>query len=187
MKVSAKALRGGAKCVPKGKPGVYSWWADRTGLNVILSALGLEFEKVKNCLEREEDEYCIYVGIAVKEDVRSRLDWHVNQINTPYAVKSGFLSTLRQSLAAVLGTEMTDTDGVNAFMDGLFVRYTLLDFPVKSQQAADAAHEWENAKLNGGALYLLNIQNNRSHPLSPRKKLSELRKLSKQKALSQQE
>ena len=74
--------------------------------------------------------------------MRSRLDWHVNQINTPYAVKSGFLSTLRQSLAAVLGTEMTDTDGVNAFMDGLFVRYTLLDFPVKSQQAADAAHEW---------------------------------------------
>ena len=62
-------------------------------INNIISALGLDFEKVKNCLESEEDAYCIYVGIAVKEDVRSRLDWHVNQINTPYAVKSGFLST----------------------------------------------------------------------------------------------
>ena len=184
--IVAEAERFGEKpfeCISD-KPGVYQWWASKSDLLFILQALGMQFPNVQNDLEEQDGYYCIYVGIAWRESLRSRLNWHINQKNTISSVKSKFLSTLRQSIAAVLGVPMTDTDAVNDFMDRLQVSYGEMDFAIRSQDAKQAAHGWERNKFNSGKLYILNIQGNRTHPQSPCKKLRELRAIARQKALN---
>ena len=177
------SLRGNMQSVSD-KPGVYQWWADKDDLLIILQALHMQFSDVQSDLEEQDGFYCIYAGIAWRESLRSRLNWHINQKNTISSVKSKFLSTLRQSIAAVLGISMTDTEVVNDFMDRLRVSYDAIDFAIKSQEAKKAAHEWEQNKFNSGKLYILNIQENRNHPQSPYKKLKELRADARQKALN---
>ena len=177
------SLRGDIRNISD-KPGVYQWWASKSDLLTILQALGMQFSDVQNDLEEQDGYYCVYVGIAWRESLRSRLNWHINQKNTISSVKSKFLSTLRQSIAAVLGVPMTDTDAVNDFMDRLQVSYGEMDFAIRSQDAKQAAHGWERNKFNSGKLYILNIQGNRTHPQSPCKKLRELRAIARQKALN---
>ena len=166
------------------KPGVYQWWADKDDLLIILQALSMQFSNVQSDLEEQDGFYCIYAGMAWRESLRSRLNWHINQKNTISSVKSKFLSTLRQSIAAILGVPMTDTETVNNFMDRLRVSYDAIDFAIKSQEAKQAAHDWERNKFNSGKFYILNIQENRSHPQAPYKKLKELRADARQKALN---
>lgn len=177
------SLRGDIRNISD-KPGVYQWWASKSDLLTILQALGMQFSDVQNDLEEQDGYYCVYVGIAWRESLRSRLNWHINQKNTISSVKSKFLSTLRQSITAVLGVSMTDTDAANDFMDRLKVSYDEMNFAIKSQEAKDAAHGWERNKFNSGKLYILNIQENRNHSQSPYKKLKELRVIARQKALN---
>lgn len=177
------SLRGNMQNVSD-KPGVYQWWASKDDLLVILQALDMRFSDVQSDLEEQDGLYCIYAGIGWRESLRSRLNWHINQKNTVSSVKSKFLSTLRQSIAAVLGVPMTDTKEVNDFMDRLRVSYDTMDFAIKSQEAKQAAHNWERNKFNSGKLYILNIQENRSHSQAPYKKLKELRVVARQKALN---
>ena len=176
-------LRGNMQSVSD-KPGVYQWWASKDDLLVILQALDVQFSNVQSDLEEQDGLYCVYAGIAWRESLRSRLNWHINQKNTVSSVKSKFLSTLRQSIAAILGVSMTDTEAVNDFMDRLRVSYDTMDFAIKSQEAKQTAHNWERNKFNSGKLYILNIQENRSHPRAPYKKLKELRVVARQKALN---
>ena len=143
---SVKSLRNNIQKLPD-KPGIYAWWARENELQIILNSLNLQYAAIKNSLEEQNGYYCVYVGIAARESVKSRLSWHIKQQNTISSVKSGFLSTLRQSLAGILNVPMTDTARVNAFMDELYVSYSVFECPVKSDQAKQKAHAWENAKL----------------------------------------
>ena len=178
MFTNVKSLRNNIQKLPD-KPGVYAWWARENELQIILNSLDLQYVVVKHSLEEQDGLYCVYVGIAVRESVKSRLNWHINQQNTVSSVKSGFLSTLRQSLAGILNVPMTDTVAVNAFMDELYVSYRGFECPVKSDQAKQEAHDWENAKLKSGNLYVLNIQGNNSSASC--KALRKLRKEAKKK------
>lgn len=180
MFTNVKSLRNNIQKLPD-KPGVYAWWARENELQIILNSLDLQYVVVKHSLEELDGYYCVYVGIAARESVKSRLNWHINQQNTISSVKSGFLSTLRQSLAGILNVPMTDTVAVNAFMDELYVSYRGFECPVKSDQAKQEAHDWENAKLKSGNLYVLNIQGNSSS--APCKTLKQLRKVARTKAL----
>ena len=177
------SLRGDIRNISD-KPGVYQWWASKSDLLTILQALEMQFPDVQNDLEEKDGFYCIYVGIAWREALRSRLNWHINQKNTVSSVKSRFLSTLRQSIAAVLGVPMTNTEAVNDFMDRLKVSYDAMDLTIKSPEAKQAAHGWERAQFNSGKLYILNIQENRNHSQSPYKKLKKLRGEAREKALN---
>ena len=74
-------------------PGYYKWWASRFLLDVILDTLNVPFPEIENALETKNGLYCIYVGIAVKESVRNRLNWHVNDMHTSSSILSALIFT----------------------------------------------------------------------------------------------
>ena len=92
---------------PPSASGVYRWYITLEGAR----ALGIDLE---GCT-RSGGHYLVYVGLA--KDLRQRLDWHWNDKHSPSSVKSGFVSTLRQSLSALLVGEMvTARERVDSFM-----------------------------------------------------------------------
>ena len=160
------------------KPGYYKWWAEEKEVIILLNHLDLE-ASIIDSLEKYNNKFCIYIGVAIKESVRDRLDWHINQINSPSAVKNGTLSTLRQTISSLLFQDMNLTKETNEFIDKLYVQPFYIDKPIKSQEAKEIIHNIEiNFLAHNDNLYLLNIQDNK-HKLSPRKKISTLRKVSK--------
>lgn len=164
-------------------PGYYKWWADRATLQIILDRLDMRFDDISSQLEKQGDVYCIYVGVAIKESVRARLDWHINQKHTYTPVKCGTLSTLRQTISSLVGSSMADENATNDFIDKLTVEYFLSEHPIKSVAAFDEIHTIERQLLSSQYLFILNIQDNK-HALAPTKQLRELRKQAKIKALN---
>lgn len=164
-------------------PGYYKWWAGRAALQVILDRLDMCFEDICSQLEMKGEMFCIYVGVAIKESVRARLDWHINQKHTYTPVKCGTLSTLRQTISSIVGSSMADENATNEFIDMLTVEYFLSEQPIKSAAAFDEIHAIERQLLSSNYLYILNIQDNK-HALAPTKQLRELRKQAKIKALN---
>ena len=162
------------------KPGYYKWWAKKTEIETILTALELSYsdtlQKIEKCNIEGEEYYCIYIGIAIKESISQRLNWHINQKNTLSQIKNGTLSTFRRSIAAVVCGDLSDTQLTNDFIDLLKVETFPLDLPVKSQEAKEEIQKIEKDLLNGKYLYLLNIQENK-HPMAPKKKLKQIRKM----------
>ena len=160
-------------------PGYYKWWAAQSELDVILKALNIKFFDIENVLETKDELFCIYVGIAVKESVRARLDWHVNDKHTSSQVLNGTLSTLRQSISSIVSGNQFDKESTDNFMDKLYVEYFYCNEPIKSETAKIKLHETEK-QLLAEYLRVLNIQENH-HPLSIPIKiaLKELRKQSK--------
>ncbi len=64
------------------KAGYYKWWINKKDLNIILLKLKVNFEDIKDYIETKNNLYSIYVDISVKESVRSRINWHVNDKHT---------------------------------------------------------------------------------------------------------
>lgn len=112
-------------------PGYYKWWAKKEDVEMLLEKLGVDvrFEDVESDIEKKEGMglYCIYIGIAEKESIRNRLNWHVNQEHKPSAIKSGYLSTLRQSLSSILSQNQKDEEVTNQFIDKLYIEYFEVD------------------------------------------------------------
>jgi hypothetical protein len=161
------------------KPGYYKWWAKRPELDILLNGLDVSFGEVEQALEQKEGMFCIYVGIAVKESVRDRLNWHVNDPHTATQVKYGTLSTFRQSLSSIIAHDQYDKASTDAFIDKLYAEWFYSGHPVKSEEAKVELHDIERNMLSEH-LRLLNIQENK-HPLAKpiRQKLSALRTASK--------
>ena len=186
--IRASTLRDKAELIKiSNQPGYYKWWAAQSELDVILRALNIKFGDIENALEIKDGLYCIYVGIAVKESVRARLDWHVNDKHTASQVLNGTLSTLRQSISSIVASNQFDKEATNNFIDKLYVEYFYCNEPIKSEAAKIKLHETEK-NLLAEYLRILNIQENH-HPLSMPIKtaLKELRKQSRIKALHYQE
>ena len=126
------------------RPGYYKWWAKKAELDVILSALNAETPEITAALEEKEGLYCIYVGIAVKESLRKRLDWHVNDKHTASKVKNGTLSTLRQSIASIVAHNQYDKKATDAFIDKLYVEAHCMELHIVlcgfTKSGADAAN-----------------------------------------------
>lgn len=108
------------------KPGYYKWWANKSELKFILDKLSVKFETVESAIEEKDGLFCIYVGIAVKESVRDRLDWHVNDKHSEAQVRNGTLSTLRQSISSLVSQNQYDKKGTNDFIDKLKIEYFLM-------------------------------------------------------------
>ena len=160
-------------------PGYYKWWARKTEFIRILSALNLSYDEVirdiEECKIDGEIYYCIYIGVAIKESIAARLNWHINQKNTLSQVRNGTLSTLRRSIAAVICGNMLDTSGTNNFLDLLMVETFPLNLQIKSQEAKEKIQAIERKLLEGKNLYVLNIQENK-HASAPVKELKAIRK-----------
>lgn len=178
MLIDANLLRDPAQLskIPNDKPGYYKWWATKKDTIRIFDGLGLNFSDYKQDLESNEGLYCIYVGIAIKESIRDRLDWHINDRHNKSAVKNRTLSTLRQSIASVIAGNQYDKEATNSFIDKLKVEYVALDFPIKSEEAKVEIHRMEKDLL-GKSLRVLNIQeNHHAKATEIKKKLRQLRK-----------
>ena len=161
------------------KPGYYKWWAERRELDVILRELQVGFSDISSALEGKDGLFCIYVGIAAKESVRARLNWHVNDRHTESQVRNGTLSTLRQSIASIVAHNQYDKSATDAFIDKLYVEWFYSENAIKSETAKSELHDIEQTLL-AEHFRILNIQENR-HPLSEKTKtaLKSLRKQSK--------
>lgn len=165
--------------ISNSKPGYYKWWAKKAQLDLLLKNLDVTFADIEKYLEKDNDLYCIYVGIAVKESIRARLNWHVNDKHGESQVKNGTLSTFRKSIASVVAHNQYDKEATNNFIDLLMVEYHELDYPIKSEIAKENLHKIERDLLSKH-LYILNIQENNFEQAKPIKsKLRKLRKDSK--------
>lgn len=163
------------------KPGYYKWWVSKAELDIILKVLEISFSEVEKALETKSGLFCVYIGIAARESVRARLNWHINDSHTVSRVKNGTLSTLRQSISSIVSHNQYDKISTDLFIDKMFVEYFYVDSPIKSDITKTALHEIET-KLMAEYLRILNIQNNH-YPFcdSIKSKLKQLRKESKSK------
>jgi hypothetical protein len=166
---SVKALRDERFASVEKKSGVYTWWFKKSCLSNLLKALPtfniskLQHKKIDNT-----DYYALYFGIA--KSCRERASWHMSQHHSVSSVRSGYLSTLRQTLSALLGKNMTEAEEtVNGFIeDNCFWEW-------QYTTSREEAHDIEAVEL-GKNLYPLNIQGNKMVPREVSHALSALRK-----------
>lgn len=166
-----KTLRGDYSCIPP-KPGVYKWWFPKEEAVKLLCPLKLPKQLIDQ-IQKENIEggeyWCLYFGIA--KDLIERAKWHIAMHHSPSSVKSGYLSTLRQTLSALLGMDMSISEhAVNALLDKCYWEWC----PTGSRPAAEKE---ETEQLgNNDVFYPLNLQKNKKLSDEPRKTLLRLRK-----------
>lgn len=161
-------LREALRQVPD-KPGWYRWWAPESVAAQLLNSPYISAsytESLSPHLWRRkrrtaEDYYiCLYVGVAIKESVRDRLNWHINQRHTENAIKSGMLSTLRRTLSSLVAGDQYDEAATNAMIDQMVVEYYAMDYPIKSELAKSEILKIEDGEMEQHVLPL-NIMGNR--------------------------
>lgn len=98
-------------------PGIYRWWFKEAEAKSLVSKIpNATIANYQARVIHGEKYVALYFGIS--KDLRGRIKWHISQNHTASAVKSGFLSTLRQTISALLPKEMTKSqDSVNKLMD----------------------------------------------------------------------
>ena len=138
------------------RKGVYCWWFSSAAAKDLISQLGLtqsDISRIQVRLMEDGKEYwALYFGIS--KDMLSRAKWHVLQRHTVSAVKHGTLSTLRQTISALLNTPMSvSEDTVNAFIDSnCYWEWEYDDNPEDRERRA----------LSSALCYPLNIKENRT-------------------------
>lgn len=188
--IEAKQLRNTETLhkIPNNMPGWYKWWASEDTLKQLLDSPYISknyySELFPNLTKKNIDGinyYYIYVGVAIKESIRSRLDWHVNQKHTKSSVESGFLSTLRQTISSLVAKDQYDEENTNKLIDSLVIEYYPVDLPIKSIKAKEKIERIEKEELNNNMLPL-NLRDNKNIIVKNfLKELSQVRKQSKLK------
>ena len=153
--------------VPK-SPGVYRWWFTEKDTQLLMKPFGnkLCWNRI---VQRKIDGatyYALYAGIS--KDLLGRIKWHATQKHSASAVKSGYLSTLRQSVSALLGKDQSKSEKcVSALLEQCYWEWEDMQNP----------EVWEKQELQQpGYYYPINLQHNQSFPKQLQEKLSELRK-----------
>lgn len=187
-KVLARDLRSKEtlRKIPSNMPGYYKWWASKESLALLLNSKYLKDKYLKTLLPhlttstyKGKKYYYIYVGIAVKESIQSRLDWHVNQHHTKSSVESGFLSTFRQSISSLVAFNQFDESATNEFIDTLLIEYYPINLPIKSNEAKEKIEKLEKTEISNHVLPI-NIKDNKDAMVKDfLKELKVLRKSSK--------
>lgn len=156
--------------------GYYKWWANKETLFELLTKLGLPLKEYSDYLEYSDGLYCIYVGVATKRTLRSRIDWHINQKHTIGNVKNGVLSTLRQTISSVMASDMYAEDETNLFLNKLKLQVFPTSHVGNRELATQEISKIEKGLLSGqNYLYLLNIKENK-HPHAINRLLKKIRK-----------
>jgi hypothetical protein len=176
------------ECIPNDRPGWYRWWAREPEVMALLDSKFLTqkyFNKLSVKLHKGDGNlnnyYYIYTGIAVKESIRSRLNWHINQPHTESAVEYGVLSTFRQSLSSLAAGNQRDEEATNNFIDTLIVEYFPIEFQINDFEAKEYLESNEKLEMDKYIL-ILNIQKNKRQEIKDfKKELSKLRASSKRK------
>lgn len=174
--------------IPKNKPGLYRWWAPESALEKILNSKYLDKKYLELLLPKltkkkinDNIYYFIYVGIAVNESIRARLNWHVNQHHTESSVRSGFLSTLRKSISSLVAENQFEEIATNDLIDMFIIEYKPIDLEIHSLEAKNKIEEYECLEIIDNVLPL-NIKGNKNEFLKEYKKqLKLIRSKSKNK------
>ena len=149
--------------------GVYCWWFKREVAQTLLKELPLTQDELSKIQRREiegEEYWALYFGIS--RDMLGRAKWHITKQHKPTAVKYGTVSTLRNTLGALLGIDMSDSEkSVNDLMDENCYWEWEYDKEYKVRET--------NELLSRDKCYPLNIQENKTVSEDVLKKLSKLR------------
>lgn len=164
-------LKNGESVISNRK-GIYCWWFKKNSAEIILSKLDLNESEINRIQKRDiegEEYWALYLGIS--NDMLGRAKWHILQKHSVSAVKHGTLSTLRQSLSALLDIDMSCSEEVvNMFMDNNC--YWEWEYTDKD----NAKKEETNALRSDDKCYPLNIQENHTVRKDIIKKLKRIRK-----------
>ena len=150
--------------------GVYRWWFKEDAAMQLLKQLPpVNTACIAKRLIDGDSYWALYFGIS--GNMQQRAAWHINQKHTPSAVKSGYLSTLRQVISALLNENMTDSlDTVNKLMN----MNCYLEWDYTSCKSE--AEELETIELSQGqCIYPLNRAKNKTVSKEHLKRLTELR------------
>ena len=125
--------------------GVYFWYIDGKG------ALKLRIN-VEDCFQKD-GLYLIYVGLS--KSIKQRLESHCFGKHRESSIKSGFLSTLRQTLSALLVGNMNHSEEIiNLFIDN----HMSVEYKIREDYI-----EYEKSLISKYNLPL-NLRGNRTHP-----------------------
>lgn len=184
MRIEAKTLRDKKELAKvSAGPGCYKWWAHEAEFRQLLDALCVDYDSVADAVEKKDGLYCIYVGDAINESLRQRMNWHINQKHSLSNVKSGHLSTLRQTISSLVAHNQMVKKETDDFIDKLEVELFEVDAKVHSDEASTIITPKEKAMINSH-LRILNIKDNkRDDAREIRKRLMQLRAEAKVKAL----
>ena len=133
------------------QPAVYKWFLKKTACE----QYGIPYD---NSTKDSEDYVEVYVGIA--NNMRQRANWHWNQKFKASSVRAGAISTLNQTIAAILDTTYTenDYDQVKAFQHQN-MKLQVYQYCSSKKEAEDI-----EKKLISTLRYALNIRDNSQHP-----------------------
>ena len=179
-RMSVKELRQQLVVVTSNDPVIYQWWFRLDGASMLLAAIGEDHQNVK--IARDIIQGNEYLGLYAGKgkSCRQRFDWHIRQHHDARTVRHGFLSTLRQTLSALLGYNAVDAeDAVNKFID----EYCYLDWTCYPRCSKEQLSELEEERIHGG-YFPLNIQSNPNVPREIIKTIRMLRRLSKRGGLN---
>jgi hypothetical protein len=178
MTIDAKSLRMHTelKKIPD-ISGWYKWWAKKDTVRKLLGHFFGELLPVLTKSSGELNEY-YYLYVGIDNSMRTRLDWHINQHHTAGHIKSGFLSTFRNSIASLIVNDLFAETETNNIIDTFKVEYFPMNIPKKEIEATIEITQMKSNVLP------INIQNNHN-PLIQEftHYLKEQRANSKQKAL----
>ncbi|GHV03418.1 hypothetical protein FACS189485_06570 [Spirochaetia bacterium] len=171
-------------------PGWYRWWAKEDAVKKLLDSKQLSKRYFDNLFPHLtkgagdlKNHYYLYTGIAVKESIRARLDWHINQEHTLSAVKSGFLSTLRQSISSLVSGDQRNENDTNLFIDTLTVEYYSDTNQINTKEANIFLRENEDKEMRLNILVLNIMGNKRSEIHDFLKDLKQARSRAKKRYL----
>ena len=153
--------------IPK-EPGIYRWWFPKETAQQLLSSIhGIETNRICKEVIQGEEYWCLYFGIA--KDLRQRIRWHACQKHTASAVEHGILSTLRQSISALLQLDQTmSTDKVSELLERCYWDWL-------STASKEDAKIIEKREISKG-YFPINIQENKSVAPTVLAQLKSLRK-----------
>lgn len=143
--------------------GWYKFWAKRGVVELWLKDFPELLEKLTKKEFFGETYYYVYVGITRNESVADRLNWHINQQNTYQHIIVGTLSTLRQSIAALMylqGRAPYSNKATEEVMSDMVVEFEPL-FEIRDAEGVAKVEEVERNEMANNVL-ILNIKGNRS-------------------------
>lgn len=134
--------------------GVYHWWFPEESAKSLLSALdGVDYESIEKKTINDKQYWCLYFGSS--SDLVQRFYWHTTQAHSATAIKNSALSTLRQTICALLKINQSDATAKQKVDDILDECY----WEWYATSSIEEAKEIEKKQLENG-YYPLNIQNN---------------------------
>jgi len=152
-------------------PVIYMWWFRHDAARVILAQIGDDVtnERIMHDQIDGEDYLALYVGKG--KSCRERFSWHIRQHHDERTVRHGFLSTLRQTMCAVMGVNAVGNEAVvNAFID----QSCVLDWTCFPGITPEELGRIEKEKILSG-YFPLNIQGNGNLPRDLKRALRKMR------------